>query len=236
MTKEFAKKHSLSVILILFFLITFMSSLECLEVALHKSDYTKMTGTVTEKYSERYGSGRKRRTRHYISVSFEYEGETYHVRGLRANFWDKKGETVSFYMDSDGNIIRGTFILSANFISMFVMMIYCLIKVIMNGDPIFIQSSTPKGTVIDNYDSYPSQTTYNPTYNLGSNDTFMNNMSYQDAIPETSTNNGAKDMFSQNSATGSVPDESANNTDSHQQEQEASYHDIPVIDIPNDYL
>ena len=64
----------------------------------------------------------------------------------------------------------------------------------------------------------------------------MNNMSYQDAIPETSTNNGAKDMFNQNSATGSVPDESVNNTDSHQQEQEASYHDIPVIDIPNDYL
>lgn len=232
MTKEFAKKHPLSVILILFFLITFRSSLECLEVALHKSDYTKMTGTVTA----RYGSERKRGTRHYISVSFEYEGETYHVRGLRANFWDKKGETVSFYMDSDGNIIRGTFILSANFIFMFVMMIYCLIKVIMNGDPIFIQSSTPKGTVIDNYDSYPSQTTYNPTYNLGSNDTFMNNMSYQDAIPETSTNNGAKDMFSQNSATDSVPDESANNTDSHQQEQEASYHDIPEIDIPKDYL
>ncbi len=232
MTKEFPKKHPLSVILILFFLSTFRSSLECLEVALHKSDYTKMTGTVTA----RYGSERKRGTRHYISVSFEYEGETYHVGGLRANSWDEVGETVSFYMDSDGNIIRGTFILSANFIFTFVMMIYCLIKVIMNGDPIFIQSSTPKGTVIDNYDSYPSQTTYNPTYNFGSNDTFMNNMSYQDAIPETSTNNGAKDMFNQNSATGSVPDESVNNTDSHQQEQEASYHDIPVIDIPNDYL
>lgn len=236
LTKEFVRKHLSAVILILFFMATLLSSLECIEVALHREDYTKMTGTIIEKYSKRYGYGKKRRTKHYLSVSFVYEGETLYVNGLRASFWEKEGDTVSFYMDSDGNVVKGSFIFSLDFILMLSLLVIHIIKTIMNGDPIFIKPSIPKGTVIDDYDFTTSQTTYHSTYGPGAKDTFINRMLYQSEAMDIPINNVSQATFNPDLSTGTALNESENSTDSHQKEQEASYQDIPVIQIPEDYL
>ena len=109
MIEKLVKEHQFSVILILFFTATLLNSIECLEVAIHKDNYTKMTGTIIDKYEKRYGSGKRGKTNHYLSVSFEYQGETLYINGLRSSFWEKEGDTVSFYMDSDGNVVDGSF-------------------------------------------------------------------------------------------------------------------------------
>ncbi|MBQ3514582.1 MAG: hypothetical protein IJA32_12440 [Lachnospiraceae bacterium] len=170
MIEKLVKEHLFSVILILFFTATLLNSIECLEVAIHKDNYTKMTGTIIDKYEKRYGSGKRGKTNHYLSVSFEYQGETLYINGLRSSFWEKEGDTVSFYMDSDGNVVKGSFYWGIDFIFMLVLLVTYIVKSIMNGDPVFVESPIPKGIVIDDYDFTPPQTTNHPTDGFGSSD------------------------------------------------------------------
>lgn len=130
----------------------------------NKSNYTKVTGVVTSKYTKSSHSYSSRRRRHrrritYLTVQYMKNGEPKTVDNLRANFWETTGDTIEFYVTPDDFAFRNT-IMDSNDLYMVIICIVCLLIYIRQRSLEQNGSNTQQavvGTVIDDYDFVPDK-------------------------------------------------------------------------------
>ena len=270
--KDFAKKHELGSIIIAFVFLLLLNSCDYINYATNKSDYTKMTGTVIEKYTRRYGTGRRSSVVQYLEVSFTYEGEEYIVEGLDANFWETEGSSIDFYISSDGTVTRGAFVIGLNdFFLYVILLIYGVMTLWKKRESIFHQPQPSVGTIVDDYDftsntapntsdsgngiygnttigttnlgNTMSENTATSTANLGntmSANTAMDTASFRNTIsgnaePVIPISTQSQTTSYQEPEVANASKEFTNTSDSDRTQQQASFYDIPVISIPDEY-
>ena len=132
----------------------------------NKSNYTKVTGVVTAKYTKTSPSYRSRGRRHshrrritYLTVQYMKNGEPKTIDNLRANFWETTGDTIEFYITPDDIAFRNT-IMDSNDLYMVIICIVCLLIYIRQRSLEQSGSNTQRavvGTVIDDYDFVPDK-------------------------------------------------------------------------------
>lgn len=130
----------------------------------NKSNYTKVTGVVTAKYTKTSHSYSSRRRRHrrrikYLTVQYMKNGEPKTVDDLRANFWETTGDTIEFYITPDDIAFRNT-IMDSDDLYMVIVCIVCLLIYIRQRSLEQNGSNTQQavvGTVIDDYDFVPDK-------------------------------------------------------------------------------
>lgn len=204
---------------------------------MNRSDYTKVSGEVIDKYSRREGIGKSSTITDYLDVSFEYEGETYIASEIKANFWEKEGSTISFYISQDGKANRGTFTVGLwDFIFFLAISLAILYDIWKKRDTIFA-GSTPVVPLTDQSsyntsDTFVSSNTYISSDTYNSADTYSTpDVEISPSYQESTTNINSAGTQANTSYQSRSEAASTNNT-----EKEASFHDIPVIAIPNEYL
>lgn len=138
------------------------------------TDSTKMKGVVINQYFEGYkyhrsyyesASTKRKRDKekdYYIDVKYTYNGEEKTAERLRANFWETPGSTIHFYLTSEGNTFRNSYLFYDKPLELFmdiggillisaVMILACLKKLGKFG--IFVsRKEEPVGVVINDYD------------------------------------------------------------------------------------
>ena len=240
--KDFAKKHELGSIIIAFVFLLLLNSCDYINYATNKSDYTKITGTVIEKYTRRYGTGRRSSVVQYLEVSFTYEGEEYIVEGLDANFWETEGSSIDFYISSDGTATRGAFIIGLNdFFLYVILLIYGVITLWKKRESIFHQPQPSVGTIVDDYD-FTSNTAPNTADsgngiygNTTIDTTNLGNTMSANAEPVIPISTQSQTTSYQEPEVANASKEFTNTSDSDRTQQQASFYDIPVISIPDEY-
>ena len=241
MLKNLSNQHKTATVAILLLLLVLLNSYDFIKVATHKSEYTKTIGTVIDTYTRRYGAGRSSTVVKYADVSFYYEGEEYIATGLKVNFWEGEGDTIKFYISSDMEVTRGAFILDFSDLLIFISLGICLLaRIWKERDTIFASRPQPfVGTVIDEYDfvsSSPNTPEFHSNETSTTTQTTVFHSSQQnEASQETKFSSGIT-QTTNIPASPTASNEFAKNTDSGQAQPEASYHDIPVISIPDEFL
>lgn len=236
MLKKFSEEHKIAYMAILLSLLLLLSSCDAISVATNKSDYTKVTGKVIDTYTKRTGTRRRRATKKYLEIGFIYEGEVHYATGIKANFWEGVGDTVDFYISSDGTATRGAITISlSTFILLIFFIAFILKELWTKRDIIFTRPHTPVGTVIDDYsftspEASKSSTLHSNMTDRVAQNNLSQNISSQAAVTMENENR------STNAASIPIPNEFAKDSDSKQPQPEASFHDVPVISIPDEYL
>ena len=237
MIKKFSEEHKIAYMVILLSLLLLLSSCDAISVATNKSDYTKVTGEVIGTYTKRTGTRRHRSTIKYLEISFIYEVEVHYATGIKANFWEGVGDTVDFYISSDGTATRGAITIS---LSTFIVLIFFLAFVVKElwtkRDIIFTRPHTPVGTVIDDYSFTSPEASKEPAFHSNMTDRIAQNNLSQNISSQTAVTMENKNLSTNDAASIPIPNEFAKDSDSKQPQPEASFHDIPVISIPDEYL
>lgn len=237
MLKEFSREHKIAYLVMLLSLLLLLSSCDAISVATNKSDYTKVTGKVIDTYTKRTGTRRRRATIKYLEIGFIYEGEVHYATGIKANFWEGVGDTVDFYISSDGTATRGAITIS---LSTFIVLIFFLAFVVKElwtkRDIIFTRPHTPVGTVMDDYSFTSPEASKSSTLHSNMTDDVSQNNLYQNVNSQTAVTTGPQNTSTNDSASIPVSNEFTKDSDSNQPQPQASFHDIPVISIPDDYL
>lgn len=71
---------------------------------LHKWDYVKVKGVITESYSK----GHRRSVRYYVDAEYEWNGKVCALRKVKRGFLDREGKEITLYVrESSGLAVRG---------------------------------------------------------------------------------------------------------------------------------